>query len=148
MSEVSSLSSQSKTFIKFSLNQNLAKSMGQISKCLLGFYSVRTKANFYWVGAYLRQGSRNWVKTLWDGSRVIWSFIPNTFSSPRWGKWDICTTKKPLEMCSCQKTFAKILVLPSAPFPPVLLLTHITPSFHPFLQHEKIFFTFPNSLLG
>lgn len=147
MSEVSSLSSQSKTFIKFSLNQNLAKSMGQISKCLLGFYSVRTKANFYWVGAYSRQDSRNSENPVRWLKRNL-KFYPQYLLLSKMRKMGYLHHRKPSEMCSCQKTFAKTLVLPSAPFSPVLLLTHITPSFHPFLQHEQIFFTFPNSFSG
>lgn len=150
MSKVSSLSSQSKIFIKFSLNQNLAKSMGQILKCLLGFYSVRTKVNFYWLEYELI--SDRTQKNQWKPCEMLKSslrfYLQYLFLS-RMRKMGYSHPQKIFRDAFLPKSFCKNLSSSfSALFPPGLLFTHITPSFHPFLQHEQIFFTFPKRFWG
>jgi len=150
MSKVSSLSLQSKIFIKFSLNQNLAESMGQISKCLLGFYSVRTKANFYWLQQEL----------IWDRSQKA-QWKPRERLKSQWRFFPVPSplSTEEIRMHSHQQEIFSNVVLPksfckplSSSFNtlllPALLFTHVTPSFHPFLQHEQIFFAFPSRFWG
>lgn len=149
MSEVSALSSQSKIFIKFSLNQNLAKSMGQISKCLLSFYSVGTKANFYWLK----------LELIWDRTqKKEWKLCEQS-SSLRFYPQHLFLSRMRKTGYSCPQKIWRDVLLPkrvcknlsssfSALFPSVLLFTQVTPSSHPFLLHKQIYSTIPNRFWG